>query len=41
MKPTLSAIFAEAHTDSAWYINPGDADPTSRSKGKTAEKAAQ
>ena len=35
------AIFAEAHTDSAWYINPGEADPASRSNGKTAEKAAR
>ena len=34
-----NAIFAEAHTDSAWYINPIDANPPSQTKIKSVKKA--
>jgi len=35
------AIFAEAHTDSAWYVNPTDANPPAPSKSKAVENTEQ
>jgi len=35
------AIFAEAHTDTAWYINPGDPAPSKSPRAKARKKPAK